>query len=208
MAQGLDTLCAGIVNRYRCAQVIERHQIPKYADDVARDSTRLRIRLLTGDSVVFVDSTIIEVETVVYSYREYLDAIQYHIVEVNYYEGGGYLLIDARTGKDTFIPELPVLSPDAARFVLTQVYFDYDEVSVQIWRLGANGPELEWRFDPRDVQTSPAGRWWEVVWGLSAPEWLSPTELQLRKEDYDGRLGEAVRVELTEEGWVLREPDA
>jgi len=180
-----------------------------YADDVTRDSTRLRIRLLSGDSVVFVDSTMIEVETVVYSYREYLDAIQYHIVEVIFYEGGGYLLVDARTGKDTYIPALPVLSPDAARFVLTQVYFDLEEVSVQIWRLGANGPELEWRFDPRDVQTYPAGRhYWEVVWGLSAPEWLSPTELQLRKEDFWGRLGEAVRVELTEEGWVLREPDA
>jgi hypothetical protein len=205
--RGVDTLCVGYLYAHGCAEVIEQHQLQRYPEVVVRDSARLRIRMLSGDWLVLVDSTEESAASVHHYYREYSESIQYHVVSLIFWEGGGYLVINAHTGEQTYLPGPPVVSPDATRFAVTSVDLDaeYDPTTVQIWRLAAEGPELEWRFDPLDVQKRYPPY---STWGLTDATWVSPTELQLRRIDFGGELGKVVRVHLTEDGWVLIEPDA
>ncbi len=211
LPQGLDTLCAGIDRAYwyRCAPIVERHQLALSSESVWRsDSATLVVQLLSGDTVFFRDSSMMaEPNIVQHYYREYVPEVGFHLLELHFYEGHAFLLVNAVSGRRTLVPGLPVPAPGGARLVVTSVDLDaeYNPTVIQIWTAQPGPLRLEWEFNPLELQggVPPQSRW-----GLSHPRWLHPDSIEVRTHYSGGRLGRVRHVVHTTDGWVLRKPDA
>lgn len=68
------------------------------------------------------------------------------VVQKFYYEGGSFVLIDSRSGRQTSLSGMPVFSPDGKEFLVAP----YDEENdpgpnnLEIWRRDGDGAILEW----------------------------------------------------------------
>lgn len=145
-----DSLCAGIANVYECAQQVEEQRLARMARYVRRTGDTLVIPLLDGQDVTLVDQNAGGPDNVFYTYREHLDEIGYHVVDVHYYEGGSHLLIGDETGQRVQISAPPVVSPGGNRLVVASAggTAGYAPDELQVWRITPAGVTLEWEVQP------------------------------------------------------------
>lgn len=143
----LNALCQNVANNFRCAQVIERHQLRRreYAGLVSRVRTGLRLRLRGGRFVTLRNG---ETE---HLFREYLRDTGYFLVHHQYYEGNNYLMVHDVTGQRQLIPSLPTISPDKQRLVAV---YDGEEADsyAEVWRLTSRGMVRERRIELTEGQ--------------------------------------------------------
>jgi hypothetical protein len=68
------------------------------------------------------------------------------VVEIFYYEGGDFLLLDSGSGRKTPLNGLPVFSPDGAEFLVAPYDDETDSGpnNLEIWRRDGDGAVLEW----------------------------------------------------------------
>ncbi|HEX2095340.1 MAG TPA: hypothetical protein VHG28_23290, partial [Longimicrobiaceae bacterium] len=132
-----------------CAAEVERAALARSGGRARRSGGRLEIAAAGGRVIPLANDTTEGERYVRYRYREYLEEIGYHLVEVGFYEGGGFVLVSAATGDETHLHGSPVVSPDRARFVAVSVDLvaGYDPNGIQVWRLTGAGPRLEWGVD-------------------------------------------------------------
>jgi hypothetical protein len=187
----LDSLCKNIFNSYECAQTIEKFQLRHYAEYVTRKDGRLEISLKSGEVKVFKDTLSESYTDVAYSFRAYLKAIGYFLIAVQFYEGGGYLMINDNTGKEFFILDLPTISPSKQRLVSSSNYAEIEDSGIQIWRLTSNEMVLEWSIESAD-------------WGAKNAIWLDDKTISLTKVDYNFR-EVPITLKLGDKGWELLE---
>lgn len=167
-------ICMYQTNTYECARAVEafqlRHEHPRLA---RRDSTFV-IRLPGGESVMVEDrpGDRYGVGAVGHSYLGYLPALEQHLFEIQYYEGGGFLLVDATTGRHQEIPSLPRVTPDGRRFAVFSSAMDtYASNALQIWSVSEGGLRMEWeagigRGDDSGRQGDDGSDWGprDVIW--------------------------------------------
>ncbi len=161
----------------------------------------------TGDSLVIrgaaaalvlEDDTTEGAGTRVYRYDRHLAEIGFHLVEIGLYEGGGWLLVDARTTDQTPILGPPAVSPGRTRFAAASVDLEagYDPNGIQIWRLRDGAPTLEYGLDGGDS------------WGASGPVWRGENDLDFtrhdRAPDPSQSLTTRMRLTLTGPGLQIR----
>ena len=99
-------ICGIQFNSFDCARTIEGEQLQAGVPQIARDenSGQLLLTLSNGDVLTFTDSTKEGPGGYTdYSYRQYLPELNHHLLHVQYYEGIGYLLVDAQMGEQTLI---------------------------------------------------------------------------------------------------------
>ena len=77
-------LCKGIDNSYKCAQVIEDAQIPKFMNIVSRNKDELTFKFKNGKSWTFKN----EEDKILYTFRDLLE-IDYFLIQYHYTDGGG-----------------------------------------------------------------------------------------------------------------------
>jgi len=204
---GLDsldrTVCQGINNSYQCAQAIEKHLLADGGRGVARRGAELAIPLLNGDTLALRDSTPDTPTGVWHSYRAYLPSIGYHVVEVQYYEGSTYLLVNGTSGKKTFSNGLPVVSPDNRRIAAGNVDLEaeFSPTTLQVWRLERDSLALEWEHD-----FLAGGAATDTTWGPSEVRWLTPTEIHVTKKYALGETRGATLFRFGSTGWVFSPP--
>jgi len=135
-----------------------------------------------------------------YSYVGHLQPIAHHLVEVQYYEGRSFLLINERTGRRTVVAGEPSISPDSSRIATTSVDLEaeYDPTEIAVWRVEADSLVLEWRLDPRTVVTHA-----DSAWGPADADWITATEIHVTKQHGFGRRGGTAVVRLGAAGWML-----
>jgi hypothetical protein len=207
LAAGPDSLnhvlCQGLNNSYLCAQTIEKHLLAEGKHGVLRRDAELHIPLLTGDTLVLRDSVSDTATGVRHSYRAYLPSIGYHVVEVQYYEGGTYLLVNGVSGKTAFSNGVPVVSPDNRRLAAANVDLEsgYSPTTVQVWRLEDDSLALEWEHD-----FLAGGAAADSTWGPSALRWLTPNEIRLAKQYALGEVRGESFVRLGSAGWDFSPP--
>src|SRR5437899_451387 len=97
LSKHLSELCVGIENTHECFQAIERHQFERGINGVTRKDSKLIISIRSGASTVLVDSKENETEGQWFNYVEYLSAIKFHLVHVQYYEGDAFLLVNSKS---------------------------------------------------------------------------------------------------------------
>lgn len=170
-----EAICGSIYNGYDCAQALERRLLPAERGGVVRDGRVLRIALARGDAVTYTDSLHDDTQGMWFSYRGRFGSIGYHLVEIQFYEGRIFLLVNGRTGWTTWSDGVPMLSPDGAQLAAANVDIDaeHSSTSLQVWRVAADSLELAFSqdFDLRSYDE-------ESVWGPANLEWLSSTELR------------------------------
>ena len=162
-----------------------------------RTEAGIAIRTEQGVEVLEDDTT--SADTFVrYRYGGYRPAVRQHLVHADFYEGRAVVAVDARTGNQADLLDLPSVSPDSARLAAANVDLvaAYTPSGLQVWRVTTTGLELEWALDG-------GGRW-----GASAPNWLSPDRLAfvfhtLDETTMDLRNQPAV-LELRRDGITLR----
>lgn len=108
-----------------------------------------------------------------YRYDRHLPEIGFHLVQIGRYEGGSWLLVDARTTGQTPILGPPAVSPGRTRFAAASVDLEagYDPNGLQVWRLVDGAPRLEWGLDGGDS------------WGASDPVCRGEGELDFTRHD-------------------------
>lgn len=197
-----EVICRDLSNSYQCAQAIEKSVLAAATPSVVRAGRNLRIALERGGTVVFTDTLPGDVAVVRYSYRGQLTAPGYHVIEVQYYEGGTYLLVNRRTGWIGFSDGVPVVSPDSSRLAAGNVdFFGFSPTTLQIWRVATDSLVSELRHD---FVSSPVTA--DSAWGPRDLAWLTPTELRVVREFSMGTTGSTARVVRRADGWRILVP--
>ncbi|MBX3163486.1 MAG: hypothetical protein KF900_03325 [Bacteroidetes bacterium] len=179
----LEEICKGIDNSHNCFIAIEKYQLPLNSENVRREKDTLFLKLNNGKTKKIIDKT---EETngdgcVYYNYREYDEDLNSYILNVQYYEGGDYLLINKAKGDTALIFEVPVLSPDRKRFLICN--FDisgYTTNGIAIYRIENDKIIKEYYADEN--------------WGISEAEWINNDEISMEKIEYSEKSGDFVKT--------------
>jgi len=121
------------------------------------------------------------------------------LVARNSTEGGDFLLISARTGKELQLDEIPHFSPSGKRMAAVSASESYNDNSIEIWTTGDNLPKREWRHEvPNDKYELYEFESWDGDDRLKMR-----VTLRIGEELRGGIPVEAVR---TASGWQLMPP--
>jgi len=167
-----------------------------------RDGRNLIIPLVSGDSVVYVDSVRRDsfepdLSAMFHRYMAYEPTIHQHIVLATWYEGGSHVLVDGRSGKETVIPSRPVISPDSKYFVTTGSGFAYEPNEIAVYVVGQDGPTLQWLH-------YPAGTPYPVRthWGPGRPLWTGNDLIKIPTHPWEGAPpNDTLVLQMGDSGW-------
>lgn len=196
----LRSVCDTLTNSFECARAIEERQLSRAAD-VARRGDTLRLVLAGGDTARLVDEGE-QADVRRYSYQDRWTDPGYFLLQLQFYEGSAYLLIDDSTGERTRLPDWPLRSPDGRRFAVLSLDLEagYVPNTLQVWAFEDGRPELEWETEPD-------------AWGPAEGEWVDVTTLRFTQRGYCNELGvmegerglcnRPARLTLEEGSWRL-----
>lgn len=196
-------VCSESHNSYECARAIEQYWLHRKPAYVSRRGDTLEIRLKNGTTAVFIDERDGNGEEAAsYRYRERLDPLGHFVIAEQWYEGGGYVLVDEETGQRQFVYGLPVISPDRTRLAVASLDLvaGYVPNLMQIFAAGPEGLALEWQLVAADAGGTAA-------WGPAEVEWLDSRTVRFLQvadtpcvPDTDA-CDKPVVVQLSEDGW-------
>jgi hypothetical protein len=78
---------------------------------VFMDTLSISILTSNGDTLVFKNNLIEGGNARVYEYRGYYPNIGYHLIEITFYEGRGYLFVNQKNGRQYHLDGMPQFSP-------------------------------------------------------------------------------------------------
>lgn len=157
----LSGLCKGILNSMDCAEKIEKYQFKKGLSGVSRLRDKLIITLKSGKNVIFTDSNNDDVNGKWYQYREYLAKIEYHIIHLQYYEGEGYIFLNADNGQYRIIQDIPLISPDAKRIAVFSDCDAYCVPGIEIYRMTKSNIIKEFSLTPKEYWAGGKLQWFD-----------------------------------------------
>lgn len=182
-----------------CVLRTERERIAAAGGTVRREGGRLVFRGSDGGTLSLEDDATEGERFVRYRYAGLFPEIGQHLVHMGFYEGGGWLLVNAATTDQTHVVGPPVASPDRSRFVATSVDLGagYDPNGIQVWSLAGGFPRLEWGVD------GGSG------WGASDAVWIDAQTVEFTRHvnttgDPERTRRIRTRLRLEEDGITLR----
>lgn len=192
-----DSAASPIVSEVRAR---EKSLLEQHPDLGRRDGNALVLNRTDGQIELLEDvQEDSRSEGVVYAVHDYLPSIKAVIVHTIFWEGDGYLFVDQKSGRRTYLDAAPVLSPGGHHLVTASMDLAtaYNPNRLQIWRLGTSGPELEWEWEAED-------------WAPDDPRWLNETTVTFSKHSNDYTDESAVPIPAvilkTDDGWRIVEP--
>lgn len=178
--------CVGLFNSYECAKAIEAKQLEQRPPAIQRQGDNLTLTLATGKTLTWTNSpqnlppqALDQIK--LYSYVRFLPEIGYHLLHVQYYEGDEFLLVHEKTGQQTLVPAVPVISPDRRHFAIASVGYAYGPNTIQIWQLTSDQPVLAWSIEPK-------------TWAPVKPRWLNATRLVVETDPWPRPLQNATQT--------------
>jgi hypothetical protein len=129
----------------------------------ARDGDKLTLKLgggksksYTGNGAACDGENVDAGKCLVYNVLAYYPQIQFYVIEQGYYECGSYLLVSRRSGSETAMKEIPILSPNAKYLVLTDQSDACDrDFEIGVWSV-QDPPKLEFKYNARGYEN------WEI----------------------------------------------
>ena len=173
----------------------EAPRIAPYQDRVQRTGNDLRLRLLNGQEVVLTNPPGYcqhpDACPAVYTFDGFVAAAGAYLVEVSYWEGGAFMLIDAQTGARIPIVDRPHLDRSGRRFVAV---LDSDEQghAIEIWRLDPAGPQREFAADLPQSYRFVA--------------WHGSDDVELSARGIEGHGGSEIHLVRGHAGWLFLGP--
>jgi len=192
-------ICLSIDNSEDCARTIEQRLLAQPNLPVHRkDPGTLVFDLQSGKHIVLHDSVTEGTDYVGYSYAGYLGPIHAYLVEVQFYEGGSWVLVREPSGQRVGIAGPPTVAPDSVRFVAlsSDLVAHYDPTCIEVWSVQSDTIVLEWSLDLG-----------ESAWGPTGATWLSNDSIRIATElapdISEGRAGPPALVVRAKDGWKL-----
>jgi hypothetical protein len=201
--------CAREPDAFACTRSREWRTVETWSHLVRREGGGLSLQLDGGRRLTLTDVPAshgpeagkpVEQRETTYALRAYLPRINAYVVALAFRDGGAFVLVEARSGRQMPLNGEPRFSPDGARFVEASQADRTGVVPSQIsvWRMAEGGPV-------REFQAKPApGEAWDPV----EPVWTSSSTIRFvrRSSDRSGfSLREsAVLLRLGPAGWEMR----
>jgi len=173
----------------------EAPRIASYQDRVLRAGDDLHLQLLNGQEVLLTNPPGYcqhpEACPPVYTFDGFIAAAGAYLVEVSYWEGGAFMLVDARTGARTVIVDRPHLDSSGRRFAAV---LDSEEQghAIEIWRLDPAGPQREFTVESTDSYSFVA--------------WHGSDDVELSARDPEGHGGSEIHLVRGHTGWRILGP--
>lgn len=181
------SLCADIADYKRCVETIERTLFENHSGVFEAEEGGFRVHLLSGEDKVY-RSNAFEDENeghaddfILYRPANYYPATELVLVEIVYFEGGGYELVSRKNGKTYSVFNAPHFSPDLKHFVTfnADLVAGFEENGFEVWATYDGDPERMLKVSPED-------------WAPKSVNWLGNGmfELQRYTLDYEGTMEE------------------
>jgi hypothetical protein len=163
-----SSICKDVSNSYVCAQKIEKFQLKQFKNSVDRIDGKLILKTDNGNIVLEDKEKGDDVEH--FSFRDYVKDINSYLIEIQYYEGGAYCLINKSSGMMITIPGLIKISPDKTRIVSynEDLISMYTKNGFVIYRLINNSFLKEYELEIDD-------------WGPSKADWKDNSHIEFTK---------------------------
>lgn len=117
----------------------ERIRIARFSEHVRREGDMLHLKLDSGAELSFENQTDFGgVEPYAYyEFKEYMPDLNLYVLDVHFYEGGEYLVISGRSGKNYRMYAYPEVSPDRLHIVAVSEEdgMGGGENSIRLWRV-------------------------------------------------------------------------
>jgi hypothetical protein len=155
----LSQLCKGIPKSGNCAAMIEAYQLKKGVAGVSRKGKQLIITLKSGKKITFTDSKEGNANGEWYNYREYLPTIGYHLIHIYYYEGEGYILLNANNGIYKALESIPSISPGRKRIATISWCDAFCTPGIVIMRMTDEDIIKEFSLKPKEYWLEPELQW-------------------------------------------------
>jgi hypothetical protein len=137
-----DKMIDSIGNVHDGAMILEKQLQSSMKAYFSRKGKVLTLFLSNGKTVKLKDFEK-EGELTEYSFEGYLENFEYYLVRIQFYEGGGYLLINRKNGFQKYISGKPYLSPDKTKLMTINVDIEagYDFNGIEL--LSFSGDSLK-----------------------------------------------------------------
>lgn len=202
--------CDESENAAQCERLLEKGQLKQFHGVATRDGSVLRLPSRPGAPPVELrDSGDPESETGDFRWHAFWDfwpEARIAVISVSTRDTDHFLLIELERGAQTRVPAEPLLSPDSARFLVSDFCDKGCGNQIQVWRIERNRPLREKTFKPRE-------RWYEtdVSWrdatSLTAEYSIAGPRRRLA-EPGEVNLVKAgpMVLKLSDAGWMSDEP--
>ena len=110
-----------------------------------------------------------EMNSIYYTYREYIQAIDCFIIQYHYHHWGNYRLVNLRSKSQTALERLPVISPDHRHIISANKDMEsaYSDNGITLIRID----------DGRFITVYEE----KTKWGASNPVWINNKKIKLTK---------------------------
>jgi hypothetical protein len=185
--------CSGQgLNTFRCARGIEEKVLSGSTSSVRRVGSTLIIPT-EKVTVRLVDNPSENGnESIAYSYLGRIESIGSHVIYVQYYEGGTYMVVNERSGQGAFPSGFPIVSPDRKHFlsISEDMFAGYYPNNVEVWRVSATASRRVANFEPE--------------WGPSSARWLLSGKIEVNKVCYPSPEGGNAELQPCGKAHVVR----
>ncbi len=189
-------ICASLDNSAKCAEAIAREITASHPGVFEIVPGELQVSLLDGGSRNFQNTVVPEGEYApdTYTYHRvvnYYPEYEMVLIEVQYYEGGEFMLLSRQSGQTENVFGEPVFSPDHGYFATFNgdIEAGYSVNGFEIWQMGDGFPQRVYSEKPTD-------------WAPSNSEWQNPTTLDIERYTIDPE-AEYHRKELSRKRLLL-----
>ena len=198
-----EDVCNTVYNTLECAEAREAVIGEIYPDLFSSDDKELRISLMDGKSKAYqhygLDGEEPGEDATKYTLINYFPDFELVLIEIQYYEGGGFILMSRKTGRDTKVFHEPIFSPDRRHFVTNSADLQagYDVNGFEIYSMEGTFPLQIHAETPNDW--APA----KVTWLDNSSFEIERFEMDLEGNSPDGTrsIPSIVMKENEKHGW-------
>lgn len=183
----------------------ETARIEKFKEKVKRDGDTLLLKNKSGSYISVKDSSGCKSYSTCFSleFLDYFEDIGFFLVQSYYSEGGEFTMVSESDGKEYYIHEHPMFSPDRKHLITVPDDSDtgYNENGVFIWRIQDNKLMPEFSYEPTEYSQYRFVRWKSNKY-IELKKWLRSSKGLCPETDFM-----IVPVDLRKEddGWKLYE---
>jgi hypothetical protein len=129
-----------------CGTTLDSAQLAVAGRQAFRDSLGVHVRLASGAYLLLARDTTDWPAT--YQFHAWLPRVSQYLIHLQYFEGDGYMLLDARTSARIYLDDIPVFSPSGDRFAVASgdTETNYNPTSLSVWRITRTEVIQEWRW--------------------------------------------------------------
>jgi hypothetical protein len=172
---------AGVSSLICIDTISEKHALECSGQTARRVGDTLFVRLRTGHDTTFVDTK--GEAPGGFRYAGRIAGGAFHLIESYGHESyPQWIVASDQSGHRIVAPELPVFSPDSARFATGGSAWDNcsesNGVNLEVWRMTDTMPVVEWRVVTQGCKDRNRG------WGATELHWRSPDTLEFVRNEF------------------------